>query len=464
MRAMRILFHFAAAALLAALAPIAARADAQSSQTESELIARGEYLTKAADCASCHTNPGGKPFAGGRSFALPVGVLYAPNITPDPQTGIGGYSDDDWVRMLHDGVGRGGKHLYPAMPYPEYTQMTRDDALAVKAYLMSLAPVQATIPPNQLRFPFNQRWTMIFWNLVNNPGRRFQADSSKPAEYNRGDYLTSALGHCGECHTPRNFMMSLKSGKQFAGGEQVGWHAYNLTSDRTSGLGGWTDAALEQYLSTGHADGHGPASGPMAEAVSYSLRYLKPEDIHAVVTYLRGVPAQPDGPPAVQSGGTPAAQAAGTPATQAAGTPAAQAAGTPAAQAAGTPEAQAAGMPLAPADPMGPRLFEQACAGCHLPDGSGRQSPWAALRGSHSAGDPAATNLVQVLTGGTQIETSQGVMFMHPFTGGYTDEELASVANYVQSQFGFRKGAVAPEQIRKQRHGPEPVKSDKPSS
>ncbi|MEA2739553.1 MAG: hypothetical protein QOH05_2860, partial [Acetobacteraceae bacterium] len=164
-------FIAAAAALLAAVpiaaAPVAARADAAS-----DLVARGAYLTRAADCASCHTIPNGTPFAGGRSFALPFGVLYSPNITPDKANGIAGYTDDEWVRMLHDGVGRGGKHLYPAMPYPEYTQMTRNDALAVKAYLMSLAPVQATIPPNQLRFPFNQRWTMIFWNLVNNPGRR----------------------------------------------------------------------------------------------------------------------------------------------------------------------------------------------------------------------------------------------------------------------------------------------------
>jgi mono/diheme cytochrome c family protein len=405
------------AAMLLGWVPVAAWADAQS-----DLVARGEYVTRAADCASCHTVPNGTPFAGGRAFTLPFGVLYSPNITPDQATGIAGYSDDDWVRMLHEGVGRGGKHLYPAMPYPSYTQMSREDALAVKAYLMGLAPVKASIPDNQIRFPFNQRWGMIFWNLVNNPDRRFEPDSSKSADYNRGAYLVNALGHCGECHTPRNFMMGLKDGKQFAGTEQEGWLAYNLTSDRTNGLGGWSDAQLEQYLSTGHGDGRGPASGPMAEAVGYSLRYLKPEDVHAMVVYLRGVPAQSDGPPAVQ-----------------------------------------AGSPLPPTDPLGPRLFVDACAGCHLPDGNGRQVPWAALRGAHSAGDPAGTNLVQVLTQGTQIETGQGLMFMHPFTGGYTDVELAALANYTTSQFGFRQGNVRPEQIRKQR-GPEPNRADKPAS
>ena len=403
----------AAAAMLLACAPVAARAD--------DLVTRGEYITRAADCQACHTAPGGTPFAGGREFALPIGVLYAPNITPDKATGIAGYSDDEWVRMLQDGVARGGKHLYPAMPYTAYTLMSRDDALAVKAYLLSLAPVQAAVPENQIRFPFNQRWGMVFWNLLNNPGHRFQPDSGKSAEYNRGAYLVEALGHCGECHTPRNFMMGLKDSKKFAGTEQVGWLAYNLTSDRSAGLGGWSDAQLEQYLGTGHADGHGPASGPMAEAVEYSLRYLKPDDIQAMVTYLRGVPAQPDGPKAVQ-----------------------------------------AGSQVVP-DTLGSRVFAQACAGCHLPDGDGRQSPWAALRGSHSAADPAGTNLVAVLAEGSEIGTAEGLMFMHPFTGGYTDEELASVANYTIGQFGFRKGLVTPEQVRSHRLTA-PASAGKPAS
>jgi mono/diheme cytochrome c family protein len=219
-----------------------------------------------------------------------------------------------------------------------------------------------------------------------------------------------ALGHCGECHTPRNLMMGLDNSRQFAGADRVGWHAYNLTSDRTSGLGSWSDAQLAKYLSTGHADGRGPASGPMAEAIDNSLRYLTQDDIRAMVAYLRSVTPRPDGPPAVQAD---------------------------------------ASMPAA--DALGARLFMQACQGCHLPNGDGRQSPWAALRGSHTAGDPAGTNLVQVLTHGTQLRTGQGVMFMHPFTGAYTDEELAALADYTTEQFGFRHSRVTPEQIRKQR-------------
>jgi mono/diheme cytochrome c family protein len=402
---------FAAIILLLGILPLAAKADAQS-----DLIAHGEYLTRAADCEACHTAPGGQPFAGGRAFQLPFGVLYATNITPD-ETGIAGYSDDDWVRMLRRGVGRNGQHLYPAMPYQSYTGVSREDALAIKAYLMSLKPVHTVIPANQLRFPFNQRWGMFFWNLVNNPDRRFAPDTSQSAAWNRGAYLVQVLGHCGECHTPRNFMMAVDNSRQFAGAQEVGWLAYNITRDPAHGLGGWSDAALMQYLSTGHAQGHGPASGPMAEVVTDSLRYLTPEDIQAIAIYLRSVPAQPDGPVVVAANGAPQIDP----------------------------------------DGLGPRLFAQACQGCHLLNGTGRQSPWAALAGAQSVGDPNGTNIVAILTEGSDINTSDGVMFMHPFTGGYTDTELVALGNYTIGQFGFRQGGITPQQVETAKmHAPTP--------
>ena len=394
--------------LIAAAGPRPARADAQS-----DLVARGQYITRAADCEACHTAPGGQPFAGGRAFVLPFGVLYSPNITPDAATGIAGYSDSDWLRMLHKGVGRSGRHLYPAMPYPSYTGISDSDALAIKAYLMSLPPVAVTIPASTIHFPFNQRWGMIFWNLLNNPDARFQPDPTKPADYNRGAYLVEDLGHCGECHTPRNFMMATKSSAALAGAKQEGWLAYNLTSDPVTGLASWSDAQLAEYLSTGHADGHGPASGPMAEVVEDSLQYLTPADIQAIIVYLRAVPARSSGPAAVAANGVP-------PAT---------------------------------GNMLGAGLFQDACEGCHLPNGEGRQSAWAALRGSQSVGDPDGWNIIQVLTQGTYIETAQGTMFMHPFTGAYTDNELAALGNYTISQFGFRQGSITPAEIAAQRKG-----------
>ena len=366
----------------------------------------GEYLARAADCVACHTNPGGTPFAGGRPVKLPFGTIYSPNITPDPETGVGAYTDDEWVRALHDGVGRGGRHLYPAMPYNSYTLMSSADALAIKAYIFSLKPVHAPNKPAELRFPFNQRWGMTFWNIANNPRHRFEPDANKPADWNRGAYLVQALGHCDQCHTPRNFMQGLKTSSAFAGARQVGWLAYNLTSDPVHGIGGWKDADLEQYLATGMAAGHGPASGPMAEVITNSTRFLSKADIHAMVVYLRSIPPVAAGPEAVAVNPAPAQ-----------------------------------------ADPLGARVFAAACQGCHLPTGTGRQSAWAALGGDQSVGDPRGTNMVQILAHGSDMQTPSGYVFMHAFTGAYTDTELAAAANYLTAQLGGRQSQVSPADI-----------------
>ncbi len=388
-----------ASGLLAALT-------AGQAQAATDQVVRGEYLTRAADCVACHSAPGRAAWTGGREFTLPFGKVYSPNLTPDKDTGIGQYTDAEWISMMHDGVGHNGKHLYPVMPYNSYTRVTDEDALAIKAYLFTLPAVHADPVENQLSFPFNQRWLMVFWNLFNNPGRRLEANTAKSAEWNRGAYLVEGLGHCAQCHTPRNVMQGL-SGRAYAGTVQVGWLAYNLTSDREHGLGGWSDAQLEQYLSTGTTEGHGPASGPMAEAVSNSLRFLTKDDIHAMVAYLRDVPARDDGPPVTGATVTPVAY-----------------------------------------DPRGQQVFLEACAGCHLPNGKGRQSPWAALAGSHSTGDSGGGNIAQVLTHGTELQTSDGLVFMHAFDRAYTDPELAAVANYTIAQFSGRTGKVTPKQIR----------------
>jgi mono/diheme cytochrome c family protein len=165
--------------------------------------------------------------------------------------------------------------------------------LAVKAYIMGLAPVSNQVPEDKLKFPYNQRVLMIGWNMFNNSDHRFEPDAKQSAEWNRGAYVTEALGHCQQCHTSRNFMQGLKTSKAYDGAPIQGWQAYNITSDKTAGIGGWSDADLASYLSTGHADGHGSASGPMAEAIENSLRYLTPDDIKAMVTYLKTIPPQP---------------------------------------------------------------------------------------------------------------------------------------------------------------------------
>jgi mono/diheme cytochrome c family protein len=245
-------------------------------------VKRGEYLARAADCMVCHTAPDGERYAGGLAFPLPFGMLYSTNITPDKATGIGDYSDQDFLNAVRRGVRRDGADLYPAMPFTSYTYMTDADALAIKAYLFSLAPVQATARPNTLTFPFNQRWLMSIWSLFFNENARFAPNTAQSAEWNRGAYIAEALAHCGECHTPRNLAFALDNRKKFGGALTAGWHAFNISSDKGTGIGAWSDDEVFAYLSTGHALGRGTASGPMGEAVDQSFSLLAPADIKAL--------------------------------------------------------------------------------------------------------------------------------------------------------------------------------------
>ena len=259
-----------------------------------ELVARGEYLTRVADCQACHQVKGGEPFAGGRAFQLPFGTLYSTNITPDRETGIGTWTDDDFVRALHRGVRPNGENLYPAFPYTSYTALSREDAVAIKSYLFMLKPVRAPAKKNELLFPFNQRWGLALWNGFFLDDRRFKPDPAVPSEVNRGDYVANALGRCGECHTPRTLAFSL-SDRLYAGARLEGWNAYNITSHKEYGIGAWSDEELRRYLLEGHAPGRGTATGPMGEVVEYSLRHLKADDASALISYLRTVPPLAEG-------------------------------------------------------------------------------------------------------------------------------------------------------------------------
>jgi mono/diheme cytochrome c family protein len=368
-------------------------------------IARGEYLAKAADCMVCHTTPGGKEYAGGLGFKLPFGTLYSTNITSDKDTGIGNYNDQDFLNAMHRGVRRDGARLYPAMPYTSYTYVSDEDALAIKAYLFSLPPVKAAAPENTLAFPFNQRWAMMFWSALFNPDTRFEPDSSKSPEWNRGAYLAEALAHCGECHTPRNLAFALNNRRKFAGAVTAGWRAFNISSDKATGVGGWRDDDLISYLSTGHATGHGTASGPMGEAVDHSFSQFAPEDIRAVVAYLRSVPA-------VASPDLPATLAPPAPASH------------------------KEGKPAETADARGKRMFEGACVSCHGWSGESQVSPFATLTGAWAVNDPTATNVAQIVISGTKRHTPDGALSMPAFGNAYSDDEIAAVANYVTARFG----------------------------
>src|SRR6201985_1116906 len=221
--------------------------------TQASVIKKGEYLAKAADCLVCHTAKGGEAYAGGFAFVLPFGKLYSTNITPDKATGIGNYTDAQFLAAVHRGLRGDGANLYPAMPYTSYTYLTDADVLAIKAYLFSLAPVASPNKSNALAFPFNQRWAMGIWSALFSANERFRPDVEKSAEWNRGAYIAEALAHCGECHTPRNLAFALDNRKKFGGALTAGWRAYNISSDKVSGVGAWTDEELTAYLVRGHA-------------------------------------------------------------------------------------------------------------------------------------------------------------------------------------------------------------------
>ena len=375
------------------------------SLARASLIERGKYLAEAADCTACHTSQGGKDYAGGLGIRLPFGTLYSTNITPDKETGIGNYSDQEFLNAVQRGSRRDGARLYPAMPFTSYTYMTDADALAIKAYLFSLPPVRAVAPANTLMFPFDQRWAMGFWSVLFTRDSRFAPDASQSLEWNRGAYLAEALAHCGECHTPRSLALALDNRKKFAGAVTAGWRAFNISSDKTTGIGAWRDEDLVSYLSLGHASGHGTASGPMGEAVDHSFSKLTPEDVHAVVAYLRSVPA-------IASADLPATLAPPAPASH----------------------RQGGGPP----DPRGKMVFEGACVSCHGWTGESSISPFATLTGSWAVNDPGATNVAQVVISGTGRHTPENSVSMPSFGNAYSDDEIAAVANYVTARFGTR--------------------------
>jgi mono/diheme cytochrome c family protein len=384
-------------------------------------MSRGEYLTRAADCAACHTRQGGVTMTGGRAFSLPFGIIYSTNLTPDTATGIGGWSDDDFVKAVREGVGPHGR-LYPAMSYTSFAGMSRDDVLEIKRYLMGLRPVNQPAPANSLAFPFNQRWGMNFWNLLFFRERRYMPQTDRSTAWNRGAYLATALGHCAECHAPRNLAYAMASPDYLSGSITDGWKAYNISSDPKDGIGSWSDDQIKSYLHAGHAQGRSSASGPMAEVVENSLQYLTASDLDALLTYLRALPAHAGG----ISGG--AIERNGTAANQS--------------------NAVLPGAEAIAGNARGKRLFEGDCAGCHQWNGQGRETDYASLLGSRAVNDPEGTALVQVLLNGTVLKVGKGTHTMPAFGQTYSDKDVADIANYVLGHFGAKQGQVTATQVK----------------
>lgn len=385
------------ACLIVALACLPGLARAQTK------AAQGEYLVRAGGCMSCHTADPARPFTGGRPIATPFGNVFAPNITSDRETGIGAWTDAQFVRAMREGIGRDGERLYPAFPYTAYTLLSDADLLAMRAWLAIVPPVRAATPRNTLAFPFDQRWLMPLWNLFNFSPGRFVPDPSKSAEWNRGAYLVEGLGHCGECHTPRNWLGGLNRGERLGGATVAGWQAANLTPERVAGIGAWRDDELLRFLSTGAAPGRAYAIGPMAEVVSTSTQFLTTADLRAMIAYMRALP-----PVAVKDARSR------------------------------TSFGRPARTDITALDTDGARLYSAACASCHGMTGEGSKPfpPLVHDGVTGALGTATTSNLVLVILHGVNRQTRDAYAQMPAFAAQLTDEQIAALSNFITRQFG----------------------------
>lgn len=257
----------------------------------SDAIARGEILSAEGHCVSCHTRPGGQPFAGGYGVNTPFGVIYGTNITPDTQTGIGQWTLPAFTRAMREGVSRDGRHLYAAFPYTAFTELTDDDIHALYAYLMSLTPVSATIPPNTVPFPLNIRSLEEGWKILYFRKKAFQPNPGKTPEWNRGAYLSEALSDCGGCHTPRNALGAEEFRHAYEGTVIDHWIAPPLTEANPSPVP-WTAEELFSYLRNGAGRLHGAAvAATMTPVVRHGLdvQVVPDADVRALAAYFSDV-------------------------------------------------------------------------------------------------------------------------------------------------------------------------------
>jgi mono/diheme cytochrome c family protein len=365
-----------------------------------QTITRGEYLARVGDCVACHSVPNGRQFAGGREMPTPFGSLFAPNITPDDDTGIGRWNADDFYRMMHTGVSRDGSLLYPAMPFASYTRITRADSDALFSYLQSVTPVSQRNRPHELKFPFDNRDLLIGWRTLYFRAGEYQPDPQQSAQWNRGAYLVQGLGHCAMCHSAINALGGSSESAQFEGGmiPNQNWYAPSLTSNREAGLGDWPVQEIADLLQTG-ASHRATTYGPMAEVVYDSLQYVTDEDAQAMAVYLKALPRRD-------------------------------------AEAAPNPQARL----VEPAVlELGRATYVAQCAMCHGDEGKGQALAYPPLAGNRSITMRTPVNSIRmVLNGGYAPGTYKNPRpyGMPPFNHILSDDEVAAVVTYVRTAWG----------------------------
>ncbi|NYE26336.1 c-type cytochrome [Pigmentiphaga litoralis] len=459
------------AALVLMTATMATHAAAPTASADQAMIDRGRYLATASDCIACHTTHHGKPMAGGLVMSSPVGDIVSTNITPSRTHGIGTYTEQQFSNAVRKGVRADGAHLYPAMPYPSYAVMTDDDIHAMYVYFMhGVDAVDKETAPTTLPFPMNLRFLMTGWNLLFVPDAPLVADPDKSEAWNRGRYLTLGAAHCSTCHTPRGFMMQEQLGKSL-GGAQVGpWYAPNITPDKATGIGTWSQEDLVTYLRTGRVEGKAQAAGSMAEAISFSFSKLTDDDLNAIATYVRDVPAVRTGA-ASTSAASASASASAASASAASASPSA-----PAGKADGAPVATRFDRGTASNDlpdfrgegyvnglhgrSPGGQLFSANCASCHGYNAQGTQDGYYPSLFSNSATAGAnPSNLIATILYGVDRNTPAGHVFMPPFGShpnavtSLNNDEVALLANYVFEHHGDASLKVSAQDVQQIREG-----------
>ncbi len=388
------------------------------------LIARGDYLAKAGDCVACHSAPGGAPFAGGLGLQTPVGTIYATNITPDPETGIGRYDYGDFERAVRQGVRPDGVHLYPAMPFASYRIVSDDDVEALYAYFMSsVAPVRKENQPTTIPWPASMRWPLGWWQLFFSQPSEFQVSAGTDPELTRGAYLVEGLAHCGACHTPRGLAYQEKAMKNDAAGQFLsgsvleGWYAKNLRSEDT-GLSTWSEKELIAFLKTGRNE-RTAAFGSMSDVVEHSLQYLTDADVTAIARYLKSLP-----PRQGRETWQPKEDL--------------------------TTAALRAGDFSSP----GAITYVEHCTQCHRSDGMGAPGIYPALKGNSMVFADDPSSLIQVtLAGGRMPSTpAHDMAFAMPGFSHLSDEDIAGLINFIRNSWGNHASTVNEGEIARMRH------------